>query len=910
MVSPVLGVKEEMEALAINATASQALMATIRAQAVEGGNLQALIATLAQRHGVRRFKSTDPGSCRCRGGTGSCNGCERVPIHKDLQRVPGKDGRDGRSGQSVTTPLYPGLMGVAGKGTFHVRNHGRPDQEYTSLYQLELLDFDVEDENGDGIFEPGEHLFIRRIRIQNTGGMPSPKRPITVSVIGSEWFLPVSGNEGLAIIPSSIMPGDSKTLEGFIKGLIRPFNGPQSPGQQFFRSEPVSVQATLPWLNRTLPHFEYFRWVDVQFLIELRSFHILPAMAQGSVNHFSYEVLNKGSRALGASSGSGRHVETLVTLPPECGSLLSTVDTWESQADYPIAILPAEQAAKKNQTLQVAIASRNYHSITIHVSLYLSLPNNRVAANESPEIQMNLIQHHKLQVQVSSHHVYNAGSSFLLITNSKITRDRVHNIRTLITEELNMQMDEWNVSLYGGLQYRPDSPEATPAYVMQSYRGRTIIFMGNQFEFFRAGARSACQFCDPQILAELGIHGTRFLFLENSHPHQFKILASAMLLPVPHRTENIVEQQIASRNFETHTGMLESIEQHKIVGGAPEAVVYTLSPIPRWYHLSKDAWLKGEAKELSRVLRQRLPQERFLLTSLRHQEPPKTQNRIVVLHRLPQASSILASEPRPTIPQLDPLERFMVIDSLPDATKIDMLWRPAADAPPSWPSILKAVTLSLLLGINSDMRNFLHKAAWPNVIAITADSAFLGIHLPLLGQLLQHPVAQNPGPLPGHVLILLDGTLASCQPQRKRQIIHEIVLPFSHRRSQLHQALRTIVNGLLVRKGSCMKELHDQTSTLDSDLRRDQRRDTGKSIRRLLAEFTKCSDHTFEHARLQARDIVPRTEYCSQKEWDRRWEASNTEKERIKEETSGAWEILEKMVVKSDAALEAELESR
>ena len=769
--------------------------------------------------------------------------------------------------------------------------------------------------------------------------MPSPKRPITLSVIGSEWFLPIPGEESRAIVPSSIMPGDAKTLEGFIKVLIRPFNGPQSPGQRFFRSEPLSVQGTMPWLNRILPHFKYFRRVEIQFPIELRSFHILPAMAQGSVNHFSYEVsnrpmrhaftlsgrlltfvfqvLNKGSKALGVGSGSGRHIETHITLPPECGSLRSTMDTWESQAEYPIAMLPAEEAATKNQALHITVSSDNYHSITIHVSLYLSIPKDRVATNESPEIQMNLIQHHKLQVQVSSHHVYNDGSSFLLITNSKITRDRVHNIRTLITQELNMQMDEWNVSLYGGLQYRPDSPEATPEYVMETYRGRTIIFMGNQFEFFRAGARSACELCDPQILAELAIHGTRFLFLENSSPHQFKTLVSALLLPVPHRTEDIVDQQMASRNFETHTAMVESLEQHKIVGAAPGSVVYTLSPTPRWYHLSKNAWLEGEAKELSRILRQRLPQERFLVTSLPHQDPPATQNRIVVLHGLPQASSILASEPRPTILQLDPLERFMVIDSLPNATKIDIMWRPAAAAPPpSWPSIIKAVTLSLLLGINSETRKFLQKAAWPNAIAITAKSGFLSIHLPLLGQFLQHHVAQTPDSLPAHVLILLDATLASCRPQRKRQIVHEIVLPFSHRRSHLHKALRTIINDLLVRKGSCQRDLRDQTTTtLDSDLllRRDQmRRDTGKSIRRLLAEFTKCSDHTFDHARLQARDIVPRTEWCSQKEWNRRWKASRKEKERIKEETFGAWEVLEKMVVTRDAAaLEAvDVESR
>ena len=405
--------------------------------------MQALIATLAQRHGVRRFERTDPGSCRCKGGTGNCNGCEMVPIHTELQRVPGKDGRDGSSGQSIATPLSPGSMGVPGKATFYVRNHGGSDQEYTSLYQLELLDFDVEDENGDGIFEPGEHLFIRRIRIRNTGkhmvpasrlttcvmnyiagGMPSPKRPITMSIIRSEWFLPIPGDESHAIIPGSIMPGDTKTLASFIKVLIRPFNGPQSPGQQFFRNESLSIQATMPWLNRTLPHFEYFRRLDIQFPIELGSFHILPAMAQGSVNHFSYEVskhpmrhiypiwstsnirfqvLNKGSRPLGVSSSLGRHIEAHITLPQECGSLLSTMDTWESQADYPIARLAAEEAVTKNHTLHIAVASHNYHSITIHVSLYLSIPKDRVAIThllaEFTKCSDHVFEHARLQAR-------------------------------------------------------------------------------------------------------------------------------------------------------------------------------------------------------------------------------------------------------------------------------------------------------------------------------------------------------------------------------------------------------------------------------------------------------------------------------------------------------------------------------
>ena len=71
----------------------------------------------------------------------------------------------------LVDPLFPGTDGEPGEGMIIVRSStaGLPDRVYRSPYQLELVDFDVEDENDDGIFEPGEHLFIRRIHIKNTG---------------------------------------------------------------------------------------------------------------------------------------------------------------------------------------------------------------------------------------------------------------------------------------------------------------------------------------------------------------------------------------------------------------------------------------------------------------------------------------------------------------------------------------------------------------------------------------------------------------------------------------------------------------------------------------------------------------------------------------------------------------------
>lgn len=144
-------------------------MAPIRARAVEGGNLQAMIASAAQRYGARRHQRIDPGSCHCKNGTGNCYGCQSVPIHNDLHRVAGRNGRDGRPGLCVDTPIFAGSTGQSGRVTFHVRNHDGSEQQYTTRFQLELVDFDVEDENGDGIFEPGEHAFICRIRVRNTG---------------------------------------------------------------------------------------------------------------------------------------------------------------------------------------------------------------------------------------------------------------------------------------------------------------------------------------------------------------------------------------------------------------------------------------------------------------------------------------------------------------------------------------------------------------------------------------------------------------------------------------------------------------------------------------------------------------------------------------------------------------------
>lgn len=95
---------------------------------------------------------------------------------RTFKRVEGLEGEHGRSGKPCTSVLHNGIDGPLGNATIVVQKSDGGHQEYSPLYNLELVDFDADDENGDRICEPGDHLFIRRITVRNSG-MHLPRYP-------------------------------------------------------------------------------------------------------------------------------------------------------------------------------------------------------------------------------------------------------------------------------------------------------------------------------------------------------------------------------------------------------------------------------------------------------------------------------------------------------------------------------------------------------------------------------------------------------------------------------------------------------------------------------------------------------------------------------------------------------------
>jgi hypothetical protein len=278
------------------AATTNALRAQSHSLVVRGNNVQAVIAQAAIRYNAMRHSTTDTGYCKCGGGTGTCQGCDVKPIWAKLTRAPGLDGQGGARGRDINTILTAGKQGHRGSFTIAVRLRDGSTATYSSPWSLKLDGFEVEDENGDGIFEPGEHVFICRIKIRNVGGMPSPtcRIPITLAD-SSEWFEPVPADEGgQTFLPTSIPAGGSASTEGTIKVRIKRRDQCDrrlpALGARFSAKDTLKIRADMPWLERRMPSFELGKEIEISHPCRLQDFQYLTSVAQGAVSMVKYKV--------------------------------------------------------------------------------------------------------------------------------------------------------------------------------------------------------------------------------------------------------------------------------------------------------------------------------------------------------------------------------------------------------------------------------------------------------------------------------------------------------------------------------------------------------------------------------------------------------------------------------------------
>jgi hypothetical protein len=209
-------------------------------------------------------------------------------VHRK-SRPHGVVGPQGPPGNRPGNYLSGGLSGANGSSQVTVKRADGTQATYPSGYQLKVVSFDIVDENHDGINEPGEHLLVTNIKVENTGGMPSPKTAdIDILIHGTHWLDPIISEP--VRVPKDIKPGQTVLVPGTLKALICHERSTRGPGQLLHATDEVQLIATATRLGRTLPDFSGKTQIVIRYPLELDAPKYLDCVEKGDEVTFSWTV--------------------------------------------------------------------------------------------------------------------------------------------------------------------------------------------------------------------------------------------------------------------------------------------------------------------------------------------------------------------------------------------------------------------------------------------------------------------------------------------------------------------------------------------------------------------------------------------------------------------------------------------
>ncbi|KAI0438286.1 hypothetical protein F4803DRAFT_535612 [Xylaria telfairii] len=905
----------------VNMRRNLALAQVVGAQMVASNNTAQLMTQAATRLQGLQSQQESPVVCKCHGGQGHCTGCDSRPLMQTHKRVEGLDGVNGRSGTPGTSVLHDGVDGLHGNVTIVViQKSDGSRQEYNSLYSLALADFDVEDENGDGIFEPGEHLFVRRIKVRNSGGMPSPTGPIQLNLVESDWFKLVEGQDGRTFLPS-IKEGSSVTIAGPIKVRIREQQKYENPdtGTLFTRHKTIHLNAIMPWIERKISNFEFNKAIEIKYPCELRNFQALATVAQGSQSKLSFEVFNHGSVSIGPQGYNSRVVEIDVSFPAAFGELGSEPDQWGESVTITPGEIRGGSGLVLERQLRVHRNAKSYQHVVAVFKLYLGKPKQ---GELDGQYEVNLVHVVEVMMQVSDHYTVHPDASFFLVTNSETGDERAQSIRQFINNSLGMEIDTWNISLYAGLDRR-DEDSGAMKNILSKYHGKTIIFLGNPFDFFGQGSKNIFDVCDPEALATAAANDTRLLFLDTPdfEPHE-KLISEIFFWP----SQPVSDTRLGigqSHQFHSVRDFATAITQQKQYGNLSHER-YTITLSKKWHEAaSLRAWPETLAKKVAKQLRRKLPAERFLVT-FHAGSPPE----VIVTAGIPHHNSMAALEGRAASEQiadtsasdgLRPVEAYMIVEAISLHHRVDLLWDTAAgsvsDGNDNGNGVtlrsqfaIEALTTSLIQTIHREVELLLDKAPWPDKLLPSDPSkhsfeelkTLFGSHLPTLHAILFHPQASEPAVVVNdNVQLVLSYALAATRSQSKRQIAARVLTPTHNRRRRANAFLRTGITMFLRKKGFTEIQLSDFFSRAGQlhALSDSTKRNTSAAILRMVAGFTKQSEYAVVKGKQNATDLVRSSFYIDPGDWDSRAAAVKERSKKVAEEANEARETLGSMLV-------------
>ncbi len=511
----------------------------------------------------------------------------------------GEGGASGRRGDSPTLRLRSGDPGKAGQFLIEVRDASGGVAKYPSCFDLRLVAYAHRNENDDGVYEPGERIFVGKIAIENVGGMPLPAHhDVIVGVTGGGWVEPERSPDGRTAtlrVPRGLAPGARHVFESDELALRLGTFAPTGSGGPLSAPETIRLYAALPDAMRSFTTFdagasEAQGKIVVRFPVALSPITSLHSVTAGQATRLRASLQSVASKDLGADSELGRALTLRVTLAP---SELSAehVHYFDAQGAHaslssgfvlPLARIVAGARFDLEGTLAIAESAPPYATARIVVSCELA----PVEVSAPPRT----IQLEEFTLRVGRAFAGDAADVLFLVNNR--TRAQELAAWEAHAASLGLTCATWDVALEDGV-------EILDAVARGEHSFHTLVLLNNHMDTAR-GERRPSTLVPKETAFALARRGIRLLCVGKGP----KLGDFA----VP--TATVAEPMVLPANAKAAM-RLAAIEQLEMGAGAVSLSVET------WCFLAssqpKNQHVDQPATKLARRLARRFPGRRYLV---------------------------------------------------------------------------------------------------------------------------------------------------------------------------------------------------------------------------------------------------------------------------------------------------------
>ena len=409
----------------------------------------------------------------------------------------GSDGYSGSNGSRPNVSTTNGRNGDKGQQIIKVVSENGETKTFQQRYDLVLQSYDYNSEDFDGILEPGEKVLVQKIKIKNTGGMPTPAFTKVRLFLRNGAFSIADSVE--LTIPKTLVPGESfeftnEHLSFTIKNTILKEIGED----RIVWNDTVRPLAEMTEVNREFKGFSQDRPITITFPIELESVMAERSLAPGEKSKIVLKIKNLSTKDFGSESELKRELEIKVK---RSGGDINAAHykitdengkAWDVEEGIfkAIAHLKAGESTLVEGTVEVAKDAEAYRSLDLGLALELGTPKGAQARSR--------VQKKGVVFRVSQTYQVDPTADVLLVVNNSTDRDMVKAASDL-AHSLGLKTNVWDISYYGEMALTKMLD--TGSSLIQDFKNKTILVLNNEFKTVN-GSRQAHQLISHQELVE------------------------------------------------------------------------------------------------------------------------------------------------------------------------------------------------------------------------------------------------------------------------------------------------------------------------------------------------------------------------------------------------------------------------